>query len=106
MYVASVSDKEWLLSVQRTLYTRSWKNPDYVFRKLWGLITDLRNLRCSLARVARNKGSRTAGVDEVTVRMILKPENSGSFAPGYSHHETWSRTTTSLHGNTYGEPSA
>ena len=81
MYVASDSDKEWFLNVQQKLYTRSWENPDYAFRKLWGLITDPRNLRCSLARVARNKGSRTAGVDGITVRMILKPENPGSFAP-------------------------
>jgi group II intron reverse transcriptase/maturase len=71
MYVASGSDKEWLLSVQRKLYTRSWENPDYVFRKLWGFVTDSRNLRCSLARINRNKGRRTAGVDGVTVRMIL-----------------------------------
>ena len=71
MYVASNSDKEWLLSVQRKLYTQSWNNPDYTFRKLWGLITDLRNLRCSLARIGRNKGRRTGGVDGVTVRMIL-----------------------------------
>ena len=81
MYVASHSDKEWLLNVQRKLYTRSWKNPDYVFRKLWGLITDPQNLRCSLARIGLNKGSRTAGVDRVTVRMILKPENLGRFVP-------------------------
>lgn len=71
MYVASNSDKEWLLSVQRKLYTRSWKTPDYVFRKLWGFVTDLRNLRCSFERIARNKGRRTAGIDGVTVGMVL-----------------------------------
>jgi hypothetical protein len=76
--VAQDSDKEWLLNVQRKLYTRSWENPDYVFRKLWGLVTDPRNLRCSLERVARNKGSRTAGVDGVTVRMILGTHSSSS----------------------------
>ena len=70
-YVAPRSDKEWLLSVQKKLYTRSWRNPDYVFRKLWGFITDPRNLRWSLDRVSRSKGSRSAGVDGVTVRMIL-----------------------------------
>jgi len=70
-YVAPRSDKEWLLSVQKKLYTRSWQNPDYVFRKLWGFITDPRNLRWSLDRVSRSKGSRSAGVDGVTVRMIL-----------------------------------
>jgi len=71
IYVAPIPDKEWLLNVQKKLHTRSYGNPDYIFRRLWGLVTDLRNLRCSLARVARNKGSRTAGVDGVTVRMIL-----------------------------------
>ena len=70
-YVASDSDKEWLQSVQRKLYTQSWDDLDYVFRKLWGLVTDLRNLRCALARVSRNRGSRTAGVDGITVRQVL-----------------------------------
>ena len=71
MYVASESDKDWLLNVQTKLYAQSWESPDYVFRKLWGFVTDARNLRCSLQRVARNKGARTAGADGVTVRMIL-----------------------------------
>jgi RNA-directed DNA polymerase len=71
MYVAPRPDWDWLLSVQRKLYRRSWEQPDYQFCKLWGLITDSRNLRTALARVARNKGSRTAGVDGVTVRKLL-----------------------------------
>jgi group II intron reverse transcriptase/maturase len=71
MYVASASDKEWLLDVQRSLYARSWKNPGYIFCKLWGLVTDLRNLRIALARVAHNRGRRTAGVDGMTVRNTL-----------------------------------
>jgi len=71
MYVASDSDKNWLLNVQRKLYTRSWENPEYVFSKLWGFVTDSRNLRCALVRIARNKGKRTAGVDGITVRKIL-----------------------------------
>ena len=29
MYVASTPGKEWLLNVQRCLYTRSWNNPPY-----------------------------------------------------------------------------
>ena len=73
-YVVSNADQQWLLTVQRKLYTRSWEDPQYTFRKLWGLVTDLRNLRCSLMRVSRNKGSRTAGVDRVTVRRILAEE--------------------------------
>jgi RNA-directed DNA polymerase len=40
MYVASREDKDWLLNVQKKLYARSWNNPDYVFEKLWGLVTD------------------------------------------------------------------
>lgn len=71
MYVASGDDRRWLLNEQRKLYAQSRENPDYVFRKLWGLGTDPRNLRVALARVNRNRGRRTAGVDRVTVRMVL-----------------------------------
>src|SRR4029453_11775768 len=72
MYVASQLDLSWLLNEQRKLYARSEKNLDYVFRKLWGLITDPRNLRAALGRVARNRGARTSGVDGVTVKSILR----------------------------------
>jgi len=72
MYVASQSDKDWLQSVQRKLYTRGKNDLDYVFDKLWGLITDPCNLRIALERVARNKGHRTAGVDGVTVQRIVR----------------------------------
>ena len=71
MYVAPERDKSWLQSEQRRLYERSRNDPGYVFRKLWGFVTDLRNLRVALARVARNKGARTAGVDGLTVRKAL-----------------------------------
>ena len=71
MYVASAADRQWLQSEQRKLYLRSWTESGYRFRKLWGLVTDPRNLRCALARVARNRGRRTAGVDGMTVRKIL-----------------------------------
>ena len=69
-YVVSQSDKDWLLNVLRKLYRQSWENPDYVFYKLWGHITDPRNLRMAFVRVAKNKGKRTAGVDGITVRKI------------------------------------
>jgi RNA-directed DNA polymerase len=72
MYVAPQSDSDWLQGVQRRLYARSQENPDYVFRKLWGFVTDPRNLRIGLARVSRNAGARTAGVDGVTVRQVLR----------------------------------
>jgi len=71
MYVASELDRSWLQSAQRRLYQRSRNNPDYVFCKLWGLVTDPRNLRMAVARVARNKGARTAGVDGLNVRKVL-----------------------------------
>jgi group II intron reverse transcriptase/maturase len=71
MYVASSSEKDWLLSAQRKLYARSHEQPDYVFCKLWGLITDPRNLRIAFARVASNRGGRTAGVDGLTVREVV-----------------------------------
>jgi group II intron reverse transcriptase/maturase len=72
MYVVPRSDEDWLLIEQRKLYARSRKKPDYVFCKLWGLITDERNLRIAVARVARNRGSRTAGVDGLTLRRVLR----------------------------------
>ena len=72
MYVAPRTDWDWLRSVQRTLYKRSEEHVDYVFRKLWGLVTDPRNLRMALARVAANRGRRTAGVDGITVGRIAK----------------------------------
>jgi RNA-directed DNA polymerase len=72
MYVASQSDVDWVRNEQRKLYTRSRNNPDYVFQKLWGLIKDPRNLRVAFARVARNRGRRTPGVDRVTVRKVVE----------------------------------
>jgi RNA-directed DNA polymerase len=72
MYVANQLTSSWLLNVQRTLFARSKDNLDYVFCKLWGLVVDLRNLQIALARVAGNRGHRTAGVDGVTVRMIAR----------------------------------
>jgi group II intron reverse transcriptase/maturase len=72
MYVATKDDRLWLQSVQRKLYARSQENPDYVFEKLWGLVTDPRNLRIALARVHRNRGARTAGIDRITVRQVLR----------------------------------
>jgi RNA-directed DNA polymerase len=79
MYVASKLDREWLLNEQRKLYERSFENPNYIFRKLWGLITDPRNLRMAFSKVARNKGRRTAGVDGVTVRAILATLGAEAF---------------------------
>lgn len=71
MYVASKDDHLWLLSEQRKLHARSRENPNYVFRKLWGLITDPRNLRISLQRVNRNRGRRSPGVDGITIKDVL-----------------------------------
>jgi group II intron reverse transcriptase/maturase len=79
MYVATTADKEWLLIEQRKLYQRSGKHPDYIFRKIWGLITDPRNLRVALVRVSRNKGRRTAGIDGKTVRSVLNHEGAEAF---------------------------
>lgn len=72
MYVAPRSDWDWLRIEQRKLYARSEQHVDYVFCKLWGLVTDARNLRMALARVAGNRGRRTAGVDGITVGSIAK----------------------------------
>jgi retron-type reverse transcriptase len=72
MYVAPRPDWDWLQSEQRRLYARSENQVDYVFCKLWGLVTDPRNLRMALARVAGNRGRRTAGVDGITVGGVVK----------------------------------
>jgi RNA-directed DNA polymerase len=71
MYVVPESDRIWLLTVQRRLHERSRENPTYVFQKLWGLVTDPRNLRIAFHRVASNRGRRTAGVDGITVGLVL-----------------------------------
>src|SRR5687768_16800870 len=71
MYVVTKDERLWLLNVQRKLYAQSQKEPSYVFQKLWGLVTDPQNLRIAFARVNRNRGRRTAGVDRVTVRQVL-----------------------------------
>jgi group II intron reverse transcriptase/maturase len=72
MYVATKEDTLWLQNVQRALHTRSKEHLGYVFEKLWGLVTDLRNLRIAFARVQRNRGARTAGIDRVTVMKVLQ----------------------------------
>lgn len=70
-YVASELDKSWLLNEQRKLHERSQKEASHVFHKLWGLITDPRNLRMAFARVASNRGARTGGVDGMTVKKCI-----------------------------------
>ena len=72
MYVAPRPDWDWLRIEQRKLYARSEEQVNYAFCKLWGLVTDARNLRMALARVASNRGRRTAGVDGITVRHVTK----------------------------------
>jgi RNA-directed DNA polymerase len=72
VYTVSADDRLWLQSVQRKLYAQSRDHPDYRFDELWGLVTDPRNLRIAFARVQRNRGARTAGVDRITVKKILQ----------------------------------
>jgi len=72
MYVVTKDDRLWLLNVQRKLHAQSWQQPGYIFEKLWGLVTDPRNLRIAFARVNRNRGRRTGGVDRITVRQVLR----------------------------------
>jgi RNA-directed DNA polymerase len=76
VYAAPRSDEGWLRNVQRVLHQRSRTDLDFVFRKLWGFIVDLRTLRCALQRVARNRGRRTAGVDGVTMAKLVR--NAGA----------------------------
>ena len=72
MYVAPRTDWDWLRVEQRKLYERSEEHVDYVFCKLWGLVTAPRNLRVALARVAGNRGRRTAGVDGITAGRVTR----------------------------------
>ena len=72
MYIATEEDRLWLQSVQRKLYARSRENPSYRFAELWGLVTDLKNLRTAFSRVRGNRGARTAGVDRVTVGRVVQ----------------------------------
>jgi len=80
MYVATKENTLWLQNVQHALYTRSKEHLGYVFEKLWGLVTDFRNLRIAFVRVQRNRGARTAGIDRVTVRKVL--QSGVALAPG------------------------
>src|SRR5262245_14449929 len=77
-YAVSQADQAWLRNVREKLYQRSHDQPDYVFHKLWGLITAPANLRIALSRVARNRGRRSPGVDGITVRKVLA-EGAESF---------------------------
>jgi RNA-directed DNA polymerase len=72
MYVVTKDERLWLLSAQRKLHAQSREHPSYVFEKLWGLVTDPRNLRIAFARVNRNRGRRTGGIDRVTVHHVLQ----------------------------------
>src|SRR6187402_560805 len=88
MYVANQAVKDWLQNEQGKLHKRGLEAPSYVFRKLWGLVTDPRNLRIALARVASNRGRRTPGVDGVTVRTVLrKQDNRGTSRPANPDRE-------------------
>jgi RNA-directed DNA polymerase len=69
----------WLLGVQRKLYQWSRDNPDGCYRELWNWLTDLRNLRCAWRKIASNHGSRTAGVDGMTVSRIRHGEGREAF---------------------------
>ena len=71
------ADEAWLLSVQRKLYQWSRTHPEDSYRDVWNWITDIRNLRCALRKIALNKGRRTAGVDGMTgagikVAMVME----------------------------------
>ncbi|WP_265037045.1 group II intron reverse transcriptase/maturase [Wolbachia endosymbiont (group A) of Anomoia purmunda] len=63
-------DKSWLLAKQRKLYTWSRNNPSQAWRDMWNWVTQLPSLRLVWKRVASNKGARTAGVDNMTVKRI------------------------------------
>ena len=73
MYVATKEDTLWLQNVQRALHTRSKEHPDYVFEKLWGLVTDLRNLRIAFARVQRRMPAAFSWASECSTSARPRP---------------------------------
>ncbi len=73
------ADEAWLLSIQSKLYQWSRTNPDDRYGDLWNWIVDPRNLRCAWRRISRNKGSRTAGVDGMTVPNIRSTMGEEAF---------------------------
>ena len=79
VYTPSPSDMKWLRTVQARLYARSWEQPDYIFRELWGLVTDPQNLRIALSRVSTNRGRRSAGVDGQTIGKLLRKYDANSW---------------------------
>jgi hypothetical protein len=105
MYVAPPSDKDWLRKEQRKLYERSQEQPDYVFHKLWGLMTDSHNLRIAVERVARNRGACTAGVVGLTARSVPNWGQPGRSRPSVSLAMRWAHTP-GLRGPIDGEPGA
>ncbi|MEE8241163.1 MAG: group II intron reverse transcriptase/maturase [Nitrospirales bacterium] len=76
------AEEAWLLGIQSKLYQWSRTNPDGCYRDLWNWVTDLRNLRCAWRRIASNKGSRTAGIDGMTVASIRTSLGSEAFLVG------------------------
>ncbi len=73
------ADEVWLLGIQRKLYQWSRKHPEDSYGDLWNWVTDPRNLRSAWRRIARNKGSRTAGVDGMTVASIRSTMGEEAF---------------------------
>jgi hypothetical protein len=73
------ADEALLFGVQRKLYQCRRNNPDTCYRELWNWVTDLRNLRCAWRKIASNKGSRTAGIDGMTVGRIQDGQGSEAF---------------------------
>lgn len=69
---AATSDEDWLLNIQRKLYQWSERHPGESYRDLWNWVIDPRNLDHAFLRVATNKGSKTAGIDGITVKWIRK----------------------------------
>ena len=64
------TNEEWLLNIQRKLYTWSKDHPDEAWGDMWNWLTHPRNLHLAWQRVASNRGKHTPGVDGMTVRRI------------------------------------
>jgi RNA-directed DNA polymerase len=61
---------EFILDMQRKLYSWSRKNPDRVFSDLFNLVCDRRSIHLAWDLLCRNKGSQTPGTDGLTRRKV------------------------------------
>jgi group II intron reverse transcriptase/maturase len=63
-----------ILDMQHKLYRWSRTDPEKVFHDLFNLVIDRRTLHLAWAKLSKNRGSRTPGIDGVTRQKIEERE--------------------------------